>query len=113
MPTYTAEFHTDAGWAKEEIMAATPQEALAQARSAEVSTLCFTPYDDCLPVNYINIRDEDYNNLTQWQDDDLRLQLAARELLGAAEKVIASWESGDLAAAVRQLDNAIKNAKGG
>jgi hypothetical protein len=64
-------------------------------------------------VNYITIRDADSNDLTEWQDDDLRLQLAARGLLEAAEKVIAAWKSGDLAAAVRELDNAIKNAKGG
>lgn len=37
---------------------------------------------------------------------------AAPDLLEAAEKVIASWESGDLAGAVRELNNAIDNARG-
>jgi len=41
-----------------------------------------------------------------------RLIAAAPDLLAAAEKVIASWQSGDLAAAVRQLDAAIDLAKG-
>jgi hypothetical protein len=33
-------------------------------------------------------------------------------LLRAAEKIIANWESGDLAAAVWELDRAVKRAKG-
>src|SRR3984893_5797246 len=112
-PIYTAEFHTDAEWALLEIKAATPEKALKKARTVDPDTLDFAPYDDRHPVNYITIRDEDCNDLAEWQSDDLRLQLAARALLNAAEKVIASWERGDLAAAVRELDNAIANAKGG
>ena len=42
---------------------------------------------------------------------DARLIAAAPDLLGAAEQVIASWESGDLAAAVRQLQDAVNKAK--
>jgi hypothetical protein len=38
---------------------------------------------------------------------------AAPELLDAAEQVIANWESGDLAAAVRNLAAAVLTAKGG
>ena len=41
------------------------------------------------------------------------LRLAAPALLEAAEKVIASWETGDLAAAVRELNAAVDQAKGG
>jgi hypothetical protein len=47
------------------------------------------------------------------QEANARLIAAAPDLLEAAEKVIASWESGDLAGAVRQLDAAIQLAKGG
>ena len=47
------------------------------------------------------------------QEGNARLIAAAPDLLEAAEKVIASWESSDLAAAVRQLDAAIELAKGG
>jgi hypothetical protein len=46
-------------------------------------------------------------------DDDLRLRLAASDLLAAAELVVARWERGDLADAVRELDAAIAKAKGG
>jgi hypothetical protein len=43
----------------------------------------------------------------------LRLQLSAPDLLEAAELVVARWEHGDLAEAVRALDSAIAKAKGG
>ena len=112
MPIYTAEFHTDAEWALADIKAATPATALAKARRVEAATLDFQPYDDRQPVNYITIRDADCNDLAEWQDDDLRLQLAGRRLLNAAEEVLASWERGDLAAAVRELNAAVDEAKG-
>lgn len=41
------------------------------------------------------------------------LRRAAPELLVAGEAVIAAWESGDLAGAVRNLAQAIGKAKGG
>jgi hypothetical protein len=47
------------------------------------------------------------------QEANARLIAAAPDLLEAAEKVVAAWESGDLAAAVRQLNGAIELAKGG
>lgn len=112
MPTYTAEFHTDAEWASLEIKAPTPETALAKARALDFETLIFERYEDVHPVNCINVRDADYNNLAEWQDDELRLRLASPALLEAAEKVIARWESGDLAAAVRELNAAVDQAKG-
>lgn len=42
-----------------------------------------------------------------------RLIAATPELLEAAEEVLANWSSGDLAAAVRELDAAVKKAKEG
>jgi hypothetical protein len=47
------------------------------------------------------------------QEANAQLIAVAPDLLEAAEKVIASWASGDLAGAVRQLDAAIELAKGG
>jgi hypothetical protein len=47
------------------------------------------------------------------QQANALLIAAAPDLLEAAEKVIAAWESGGLASAVRQLDAAIELAKGG
>jgi hypothetical protein len=116
MTTYTAYFRTDAEFATREIKAATPEQALKKARrfyDNDPSDLMFESYDDNAPVNEIAIQDADHNEVTVWLDEDLRLRLAARDLLEAAELVIARWEQGDLAGAVRQLDDAIAKAKGG
>jgi hypothetical protein len=43
---------------------------------------------------------------------NVRLIAAAPDLLEAGEDVIATWEKGDLAAAVRKLDAAIAKARG-
>jgi hypothetical protein len=45
-----------------------------------------------------------------WNGD---LIAAAPELLDAARAVIDAWESGDLAAAVRNLDSVVQKATGG
>jgi hypothetical protein len=116
MTTYTAYFRTDADFATREIKAATPEQALKKARrfyADDPLDLMFESYSDAMPVNEIVIQDAADNELAVWLDDDLRLQLAARDLLTAAELVVASWERGDLAGAVRQLDAAIAKAKGG
>jgi len=42
-----------------------------------------------------------------------KAEAAAPNLLSAAEKVIAAWDRGDLAGAVRELSAAIDEAKGG
>jgi hypothetical protein len=116
MTTYTAYFSTYADRAKREIKAATPEQALKKARrfyADDPFGLVFEPYDGGMPVNKIAIQDADYNELAVWVDDDLRLRFAASDLLAAAELVVARWEGGDLAGAVRQLAAAIAKAKGG
>ncbi len=116
MTTYTAYFRTDADFATREIKAATPEQALKKARrfyDDDPLDLMFESYDGGMPVNEIAIKDADDDELAVWQDEDLRLRLAARDLLEAAELVVARWEQGDLAGAVRQLDDAIAKAKGG
>ena len=87
MPTYTAEFHTDAEWALLDIKAATPEKALAKARAVDPLTLDFQPYDDLQPVNYIAIRDKDCNDLAEWQHDDLWLQKAAPQMLSFIRQI--------------------------
>ena len=59
-------------------------------------------------------REGDYEDVVAYVDnrDDGFLMAAAPELLEAAEEVLANWSSGDLAAAVRELDAAVKQAKG-
>ena len=120
MPTYTAEFHTDAEWALLDIKAATPEKALKKARAADPDTLYFQPYDDRQPVNYITIRDKDCNDLTEWQDDDLRVQLAAQEMLEALEfvrmtfaDIDASKRKGYYTECPKVVATAIAKAKGG
>jgi hypothetical protein len=115
MKTYTASFYTDAGYAVCDFEAETPEQALRKAlrfvRERE-GELEFERYDDC-PVYEIAIRHDGSDELAVWLDDDERLRLAARDLLAAAEKVIARWERGDLAEAVRELAGAIAKAREG
>jgi hypothetical protein len=116
MTTYTAYFRTDAEFATREIKAATPEQALKKARrfyDNDPLDLDFESYYEAMPVNEITINDAADDEVAVWLDDDLRLRLAARDLLEAAELVVARWERGDLAAAVRQLDDAIAKAKEG
>ena len=116
MKTYTATFRTDAEFATREIKAASPEQALKKARRLyddDPFDLMFESYDGGMPVNEIAIADADHDELAVWRDDDMRLRNAARDLLDAAELVVARWERGDLAAAVRDLDAAIAKAKGG
>jgi hypothetical protein len=116
MKTYTAYFRTDAEFATREIKAATPEQALKKARrlyDRDPLDLQFESYYEAMPVNGIAIQDADDNELAVWLDRDLHLRLAALDLLEAAELVVARWEQGDLAEAVRQLDAAITKAKEG
>jgi hypothetical protein len=114
--TYTVYFRSDTESAAHDLEATTPQQALAQAKKLYAdnsSELWFEPYDDGQPANEITVYDTDGNEVAAWLDDDLRLRLAAPALLAAAEKVLARWEQGDLADAVRELSAAIDEAKGG
>jgi hypothetical protein len=116
MTTYTAYFRTDAEFATREFKAATPEQALKRARrfhSTHADQLSFERYDDSGPVNQIDIWNDQGDDLAVWHADDLRLRLGARDLLEAAELVVARWERGDLAEAVRGLASAIAKAKGG
>jgi hypothetical protein len=118
MPTYTAEFHTDAEWALLDIKAATPEKALQKARAIDPDTLDFEPYGDRQPVNYITIRDDECNDLAEWQDDKLRLELAARELLEALEFCLQEMKSVSvnrkfLFEAEKKARAAITKARGG
>jgi hypothetical protein len=112
--TYTAYFRTDADWASKTIKAKTPKQALAKARAfydRHDGELLFQEYDGGSSINEIEIAGPEGSELAVWQDDDLRLRLAWRDLLDAleaqneaAQTVIDSWSEGDLAGAVRALD---------
>jgi hypothetical protein len=64
-------------------------------------------------INEIQVIDDDYNELSVWQDDALRLQIAAQYLLIAAKQVLGNWDHGDLAEAVPDLSKAVAMATGG
>ena len=114
MTTYTVYFCTDAQCASVDIEAKTPKQALARARKIDARReLRFDPYDDIMPVNEIIVTDPDGGEVVGWLDDDVYLRNAAHDLLDAAELVVARWQRGDLAEAVRRLSVAITTAKGG
>jgi hypothetical protein len=113
MTTYQVYFRGDASSASIDIDADTPQQALALAERLyedNPSDLWFEPYDDDAYVREIAVCDLDNNELATWRDDELLLRLGARDLLDAAQKVVARWEQGDLAEAVRELSIAIAKA---
>jgi hypothetical protein len=117
MTTYIAHFRTDSSHATATIRAKSPAHALKKARriaAEDESNLYFQAYDGAFPINEIAISDaEETAELALWCDADLRLRLAAPELLCAAQRVIARWEKSDLADAVRELSAAVHKAKGG
>jgi hypothetical protein len=116
MTKYTAYFRNAAEFAVFDIEAVTPEKALAIARTIvaeNLDTLDFQYFDGALPVDEIAICDGDYTELAVWYDDDLRLRLAGKVLLAAARLVVARWDAGDLAEAVRQLSAAVAKAEGG
>jgi len=85
MTTYTATFRSDGEYASHDFDAETPEQALALARTfyADGTTeLWFEHYDEA-PVNEIVIQNDDCDELAVWQDEDLRLRLAASDLLEA------------------------------
>jgi hypothetical protein len=121
MPTYTAHFFTEADWAETTIKAQSPKQALQRARqieSDETETLDFASYDTTNGVERIEIWAADGRTVAEWESDDLRLRLAATDLLAAletqtdaAQAVIDAWAKGDLAAADRTLDGSIPAAR--
>ncbi len=115
MNTYTAYFRTDASYAAHDIEADTPELALAEARKmadTHAHALWFVPYDEA-PINEIVIEDSDDNELASWQDEDLRLRLAAGDLLSAAEKILDRWQNSDIGEVIHELAVAVDAAKGG
>jgi hypothetical protein len=118
---FQAYFYSEADWAKTTIEAATPELALQRARqieSEETETLDFESYDSGAGVEHIEIRSAEGDTVAEWRHEDLLLRRAARELRDvleeqteAAQGVIDSWSSGDLAAAVRTLDGLIETAR--
>ena len=88
MPTYKVAFRTDAEFAIRVFKARSPQAALKQARAFyedHAEDLMFESYDGGHPVTEIVVRDAAGSEVALWQDDDLRLRLAADDLLAALQ----------------------------
>ncbi|MDN3277842.1 hypothetical protein QWJ07_26500 [Frankia sp. RB7] len=112
MPIYQVHFSTDAELAIHDISGDTPAQALAAARALAAGDheLYFEPYAG-LDIDEIIVMDDDGYPICAWRSDAMRLRLAASDLLIAAREVVASWDSGDLAAAVRNLAATIAEAE--
>jgi len=123
MKTYTAYFRTDADYATLEIKAATPEQALKKARrlyADDPLDLTFESYDGGMPVNEIAICDLEEGELALWQHDDLRLRLAAADLLEAlrfCDMTLADLEASERKGYIREAKQlartAIAKATGG
>jgi hypothetical protein len=87
MPSYTAEFRTDADYATRAFKARSPRHALMKARAFydKRGELMFESYVWGHPVNEIAVRDAEDSEVALWQGDELRLRLAAGEMLEALE----------------------------
>jgi hypothetical protein len=121
MTTYTAKFFTDTDHAEETFEAETPEQAVTLARAfydEHDEELQFESYDSGgMPVNEIQISDPEGNELAFWLNDDLRLRLAASDLLDALEAAVERLEISNYAgqedAYIAQAKAAIGKAKGG
>jgi hypothetical protein len=126
MTTYTATFSVAHAWATETFDAKTPDEALHRAHetfAADPALLAWCSYDpDINTLENIEIVGADERTCANWQSDDVRLRLAARDVLDALQaasqalKAAPCFEVGQLGAdsyAIAALcDRAIALAKG-
>lgn len=117
MKTYRAEFFTVADWAFRDIEAETPEQALELACKFfddNLGELNFRSYGEIEPLDQVQIWQDGEGTLAAWESEGYRLRIAAKDLLDAlqsqtdaAQTVIDNWENGDLAGAVRGLDQSI------
>ena len=88
MPSYAAEFRTDVDFATRVFRARSPQDALKKARAfaeKQVDELSFEHYSGAHPINEIAFSDAAGDEAALWQDEDLRLRLAAGDLFDALQ----------------------------
>jgi hypothetical protein len=92
MTTYTIHFSTDAEFASHDIEADTPEQALALAQQLwnyNQEELWFEPKVG-IAMNEIAVLGPDGRVVAVWYDDELRLRLAASDLLEALELAVAA-----------------------
>jgi hypothetical protein len=93
LTTYTVTFRTERDSANEDIDAASPEAALAEARAItddrdRVARLYFEPYSDYVPVDEIVVDTPDGERVGEWVSADLLMRLAAPDLFDALEKAL-------------------------
>ena len=112
--TYDVTILREHAYALDRIQAATPKKALQAIRRNIVGddNFDYAHYDGIGDIQSIEIA-SDGVTLAEYISPAEPLRQHAEDLLAAAEKVIARWERGDLAAAVRELNAAVDQAKGG
>ena len=92
MPTYTAQFCNQAQFATYDFEADSPEQALQLARELweqNPGAIEFASYDMTWPLEEIEIFGPNSEpQLAVWQNEDLFLRLAARELLQALEAAL-------------------------
>jgi hypothetical protein len=87
--TYRVYFRSDLQWGRQDIEAETPAQVFERAHALAESDpdIVLDQYfeaSDC-PINEIEVCDDEHDELAVWRDDDLRLRLAARDLLAALQ----------------------------
>jgi hypothetical protein len=93
MPTFTAWFRTDAEWAIYDFEADTPEQALQMAHDLwrfQSEELSFQSYDMMMPVDEIEISGPEGAEIAVWHSPEMRLRLAASDLLEALEQAVAA-----------------------
>jgi hypothetical protein len=114
---YTVYFRSNLQYGRRELFVESAEHALQIAHSIvheNPASLDLNYYEAAESyIDEIEVCDEEYNRQALWQDDERRNHLAARDLLNAAKQVLANWERGDLAEAVRTLSEAVAKATGG
>ncbi len=88
MTEYNAHFHTERAYALYHFEADSPEQALQLARELYESEYCpleFDNFEGDLPLDEIVISSDTEDQLAGWESDDLRLRLAAPELLKVLE----------------------------
>ena len=86
--TYLATFRTNADYAERLIKAVNPKLALQRARGLANDPGWmpdYQSYDSTAGIEHIEIRSAAGSVVAEWLDDDLRLKLAAGDLLEALE----------------------------
>ena len=118
MTTYDVYFRSDLQWGKRKIVADTAAQALEIAcrlADEDPDSLILDYHEACdCPINDIEVCDDKHSQLVVWYSNDLRLRLAARDLLDALEKLLPIADGAvDYQEEIDQARIAIAKAKGG